>query len=57
MKNTYGKHAIEFYLDYINNYLTVAKIAEHYNYSLKSAIGLIVRGKELYKQSLSSEVA
>lgn len=49
-KSNYGQHAIDFYLDYINNYLTVEKIAGDYNYTIKSAIGLIVRGKELFNE-------
>ena len=46
-KNRYGQYAIDFYRDYLNNYLTVAQIAEHYGYSISSARGLITRGKAL----------
>lgn len=45
---TQEQEAINFYLDWFNNYLTVAKIAEHYGYSEKTALGLIERGRELH---------
>lgn len=50
----YGQYAINFYLDYFNNYLTVAGIAEYYNYSLATAQRLIARGKELYELTLNN---
>jgi hypothetical protein len=37
--------AIDFYLDYFNNYLTVEKIAEHHLISVELAQTLINHGK------------
>jgi len=39
----------EFYLDYVNNYLTVAKIAEHHGIADNYAQTLITMGKELHE--------
>ena len=36
-----------FFLDYVNNFLTVAKIAEHYNISEDMATQIIELGKEI----------
>jgi len=49
------QHAIDFYLNFFNNYLTVAKIAEHHGYSLATANGLINRGRELYNKQCESK--
>jgi len=48
--SNYRRYAIDFYLDYFNNYLTVAKIAEHHGISEQSANDLINRGRKLYNQ-------
>lgn len=37
---------IDFYLDWVNNYITLAKIAEHYNISENDALLLISMGKK-----------
>jgi len=34
------------YLDYVNNFLTVAKFAEHYQITEKKAIEIINKGKQ-----------
>ena len=39
------KTLIEFYLDWVNNYLTVSKMAEHYNLSNDTVKHLIEAGK------------
>jgi hypothetical protein len=39
--------AHQFYLDYVNNYLTVAKIAEHHVISVELAESLIKHGKAI----------
>lgn len=51
--SNYGQYAIDFYLEYFNQYLTVAKIAEHYEISVTTAAGLIKRGKELYNSGVA----
>ena len=43
MKNYTAK---EFFLDYWDNYLTVAKIAESYGITEKHALELIEKGRE-----------
>lgn len=40
----------EFYLDYVNNYLTVEKIAEHNGIGTDHAIKLIEMGKEYHEE-------
>ena len=36
-----------FFLDYVNNFITIAKIAEHYNISEDMATELIDKGREI----------
>ncbi len=48
-KSVYGKYAIECYLEYFNNYLTINQFAEHHNMSPGTAYNLINRGRKLYK--------
>lgn len=45
---TEGKNinAIKFYMDYVNHYLTTAKIAEDYKISIPCALGLMEIGKK-----------
>lgn len=38
---------IIFYLDYVNHYLTVEKLAEHYGMSIETTTKLIEVGKSL----------
>jgi hypothetical protein len=41
--------AKELYLEYVNEYLTIEKIAEHYEVSEQLMKELIIEGKELYE--------
>lgn len=43
------KKIIEEYLDYVNNYLTVEKFAEHRGISVEYATSLITEGRTLLK--------
>ncbi len=43
-------YATEFYLDYVNNYLTVSKIAEHNGMNEKDALKVIEKGKKIYNR-------
>ena len=47
---------IALYLDWVNNYLTLETFAEHHGISKSHAYTLINRGKELYKDRLSSNL-
>lgn len=38
---------VTLYHDYVNNFLTVEKFAEHYSYPLDSADYIITKGREL----------
>jgi len=51
MKNnmTSDKELNDFYLDYVNNYITVSKMAEDYNLSVRDTLALINKGKEIHK--------
>jgi hypothetical protein len=44
--------ARQFYLDYVNNYLTVAKIAEHHVISFELAEALIKNGKAIHEAKI-----
>lgn len=46
------KTIITFYLDYVNNYLTVAKIAEHNEISEETAWVMILEGRRLHEESV-----
>lgn len=45
--NKTQQHIVDFYLDYFNNYLTIAKIAEHRGISIELATSLINEGRLL----------
>lgn len=47
------KIAAEFYLDYVNNYLTVELIAEHHGISKEFALALINEGRTLHQAHTS----
>jgi len=49
MKNA-NQFLREMFLDYFNNYITVAKFAEHNEISTKQASALIEIGKELHEE-------
>jgi hypothetical protein len=42
-----NKSHIEMYLDYVNNYITLAKFAEDYNISEERALYIVNKGREL----------
>ena len=42
---------ILFYLDYVNNYLTVEKIAEHHGISKETATHIINTGRDYHRES------
>lgn len=46
---------VENYLDFVNNYLTVDKFAEHHGITLKQAHQLLTVGKSLHESRVSSE--
>jgi hypothetical protein len=43
-------NANDFYLDYVNNWLTVSRMAEHYGITQKRAYRLITLGRHLNHQ-------
>lgn len=45
------KHMIELYLDYLNNFLTIDKFAEHYNLNSIHAMMLLNIGEELHEEN------
>ena len=45
-----NKVLIEDYLDYFNNYLTIAKYAEHRGLTLEQAQDLILLGKNAHEK-------
>jgi hypothetical protein len=48
MKQT-NQHLRELYLDYLNNYLTVDKLAEHHEINTSVAMLLLDIGKQLHE--------
>jgi len=47
--NKLQKYFIVLYLDYVNNYLTISKISEHYGISENIMNDIIYEGSKLYK--------
>jgi hypothetical protein len=43
---------IAFYLDYVNNYLTIGVMAEHNMISYEDCLALITMGKHYYEEGL-----
>ena len=43
---------IDFYLDWVNNYLTVNKIAEHHGLDLDDAKALISMGRYMHHRNV-----
>lgn len=54
MKTHDKDFAVRFYLDYVNNYLTVEKIAEHYGVSMGDAFLLIGKGRDLHEERVKA---
>lgn len=50
--NTYGQYAINCYLEYLNDFLTIKSFAEYKSISIKTASGLVSRGKILHEQNI-----
>jgi hypothetical protein len=46
------KQLIDFYLDWVNNYLTTAKMAEHYGLNEGNCIALINMGKRYLEEDV-----
>lgn len=42
----------DFYLDYVNNYLTVAKIAQYYEMPEEDCLYLIELGKKIHNKEI-----
>lgn len=47
------KSIIELYLDYVNNYLTIEKFAEHKQILVKDAEALLALGKKYFQQGFA----
>jgi hypothetical protein len=43
--------ALDFYLLYVNDYLTISKIAEHHNISIDLALCLVNEGRKIISQN------
>jgi hypothetical protein len=41
----------ELYLDYVNNYLTVEKFAEHHEISKEVMVSLLLEGRNVHEQN------
>lgn len=48
--NKVNEAVMSFYLDYVNEFVTVEDIAEHYRLSPKAALMLINVGKDLHEK-------
>ncbi len=46
------KKLIDFYLDYVNNYLTVPVMAEHYGIDPIDCVQLISMGRKLHNENV-----
>ena len=53
-KQTMAKQLQEYYLDWVNNYLTVDKIAEHHEITVADAELLINLGRSYHKEGLNN---
>lgn len=49
------KQLQEWYLDFVNNYLTIEKWAEHHQVSVKEANDILSLGKKLHENRLSGD--
>jgi len=46
---------IEFYLDYVNNYVSTARIAEDYGFTVEFARAAIAEGRRLHELRVEQE--
>jgi adenine-specific DNA glycosylase len=53
-KQTMAKQLQTFYLDWVNNYLTVDKIAEHNEITVKDAELFIELGRSYHEEGLNN---
>lgn len=44
--------AIEYYLDYVNNFTTVKKLAEYYGLTEEDAESLVTIGRKLHEENV-----
>lgn len=49
------KKLAEYYLDYVNNYLTIEVYAEHNGLSIEQARALIKLGEDIHETNVSGE--
>lgn len=49
------KQLIEFYLDWVNNFLTAGAMAEYYGLTVDETIHLIDMGKKYHEQSVGNK--
>jgi len=43
---------IDFYLDWVNNYLTVSKMADDYELTVSATVNLIEIGRKIHEQNV-----
>lgn len=55
MKNIKGKTYIELFLDYLNNFLTVERFAEHYGCTISQGNTIINIGRMQHNKNVSVE--
>lgn len=46
------KKLIEFYLDWVNNFLTIQRMAEHYGLTISDTMALIEMGRVYHEESV-----
>lgn len=49
--HTNFNNAVDYYLDYFNNFITLEKFAEHHKMTLKKAESIINRGQVMHRKS------
>ena len=54
INKTMAKQLQEFYLDWVNNYLTVDKMAEHHELTVADARLLIELGRSYHEEGLNN---
>lgn len=45
---------VEFYLEYVNDYLTIEKFAEHKEISISAALTIVSEGRRILSESCES---
>lgn len=54
MKTSIKTSLIETYLDYVNNYLTIDKFAEHNNLTVMEAIRILAVARDVHEDNVKS---